>query len=46
MNDANVAGEKKDESTDACDFVELGEVSKETKGGFGTWYDGGPGWMY
>ena len=41
MNDVNVAREKNDESMDACDVVELGEVSKETKGlPVGRFYDG------
>jgi len=41
MNDVNVAAEKKyEESTEARDFVELGEVSKDTKGAGGKWYDG------
>jgi hypothetical protein len=45
MNDVNVAAEKKEESTEARDFVELGEVSKDTKGFIGgRHFDGGTGW--
>lgn len=45
MNDVNVAAEKKEESTEARDFVELGEVSKDTKGAItGHYYDGGGWW--
>jgi hypothetical protein len=44
MNDVTVAAEKNEESMEACDFVELGEVSEETKGSFGHWYDGGLGY--
>jgi len=44
MNDSTVAAENyKEESTEASDFVELGEVTEETKGGLGHVYDGGPG---
>ena len=40
MNDANIAAEN-DESTEACDVVELGEVSTDTKGfPAGRTYDG------
>jgi hypothetical protein len=43
MNEVSVASEKNEESTEACDWVELGEVSTETKGFFGNYYDGGVG---
>ena len=44
MNDVYVAAEKNDESTEARDFVELGEVSKDTKGFIGgRTYDGANG---
>ena len=44
MNDAMIAAEGQiKESTDAHDFVEIGSVSGETKGGFtGLDYDGVP----
>jgi hypothetical protein len=47
MNDVLVAAEKNEEGMEAHDFVELGEVSKETKGSLiGNWYDGGIGkWL-
>lgn len=32
MYDVNVAAENQEESTEARDFVELGDVSKDTKG--------------
>lgn len=45
MNDVNVAAEKNDESTEARDFVELGDVSTDTKGFVGgKFYDGSDGW--
>jgi hypothetical protein len=45
MNDVNVAAENNEQSMEARDFVELGEVSKETKGFLGgSSYDGGNGW--
>jgi hypothetical protein len=42
MNDAMIAAEAKaEESKEAHDFVEMGKVSEETKGGFaGTVFDG------
>ena len=43
MNDVLVAGENKEESMEACDFVELGEVTEETKGSWGQVYDGALG---
>lgn len=44
MNDVNVAAEK-NESTEARDFIELGEVSEDTKGFvYGRLYDGSGGW--
>ena len=44
MNDVNVAAENNDESTEARDFVELGEVSTDTKGFIaGKVYDGANG---
>ena len=44
MNDVNVAAEKNDESMEARDFVELGEVSSDTKAWVsGSAYDGGNG---
>lgn len=46
MNDVHVAAEKNDESMDARDFVELGEVSTDTKGGSGKWFDGTPGGLW
>ena len=46
MKDVMVAAEKNEqESMEACDFVELGEVSTDTKGLFGHFYDGGVGLM-
>jgi len=47
MNDVNVAAENNDESMEARDFVEFGEVSVETKGFVsGSAYDGGGGfWL-
>jgi hypothetical protein len=44
MNDVAVAAENKEESTEACDFVELGEVTEETKGLLGSFYDGAFGY--
>lgn len=45
MNDAAVMAEQNEESLEAHDLVELGEVSKETRGFIGgNWYDGGLGW--
>jgi hypothetical protein len=45
MNDVNVAAENNDESMEARDFVELGEVSTDTKGLVGaSWFDGNGGW--
>ncbi len=45
MNDVNVAAEKKyEESTEARDFVELGEVSKDTKGVGSKFFDGAGIW--
>ncbi|MEP7242938.1 MAG: hypothetical protein ABI885_04555 [Gammaproteobacteria bacterium] len=42
MNDVTVAAEyNNEESTEACELVELGEVSTDTKGGWGRFYDGG-----
>ena len=47
MNDVNVAADNNDESMEARDFVELGEVSKETKGfASGYAYDGGHGFWF
>jgi hypothetical protein len=47
MNDVPVAAEnKEEESTEACDFVELGEVSEETKGSIGGVYDGAFGYWH
>lgn len=45
MNDAMTAAMGSEEkSTEAQDFVELGSVSEDTKGGFwGSEYDGGQG---
>ncbi|HEY1283488.1 MAG TPA: hypothetical protein VGE96_03325 [Steroidobacteraceae bacterium] len=44
MNDSTVAAENyKEESTEAVDFVELGEVKDSTKGGLGFFYDGAVG---
>ena len=41
MNDSTVAAENyKEESTEAVDLVELGEVKEETKGSVGNTYDG------
>ena len=41
MNDSTVAAENdKEESTEASDFVELGDVKEETKGSIGHRYDG------
>jgi hypothetical protein len=45
MNDVNVAAEN-EESKEARDFVELGDVSKETKGGGGHYFDGVPGGLW
>jgi hypothetical protein len=44
MNDAMIAADGQvEESKEAHDFVEMGSVSTETKGGFtGTDYDGVP----
>ena len=46
MNDVNVAANN-DESMEARDFVEMGEVTEETKGfASGSAYDGGIGfWL-
>ena len=45
MNDVNVAAENNEQSTEARDFVELGDVSKETKGWVGgSAFDGGNGY--
>ena len=45
MNDVNVAAENNDESKEARDFVELGEVSTDTKGFItGKVFDGAGGW--
>ena len=45
MNDVNVAAENNDESMEARDFVELGEVSTETRGWVGgSAFDGGNGY--
>ena len=46
MNDVHVAAEKNDESKEARDFVELGEVSTDTKGSFGNRFDGVPGGLW
>ena len=44
MYDVHVAAEKNEESTEARDFVELGEVSADTKGSLGfRFFDGQPG---
>jgi len=44
MNDSTVAAENyKEESKEAADFVELGDVTKDTKGLFGRAYDGSAG---
>jgi hypothetical protein len=43
MNDVNVAAEN-EESKEARDFVELGEVSTDTKGSGGHFYDGAGLW--
>jgi hypothetical protein len=43
MNDVNVAAEKNEEGTEARDFVDLGVVSADTKGGQGNFFDGIPG---
>ena len=47
MNDVNVAADNNDESMEARDFVEFGDVSVETKGLIsGSAYDGGGGfWL-
>jgi hypothetical protein len=44
MNDAMIAAETQgEERTEAHDFVEMGKVSEETKGGFaGNSFDGVP----
>ncbi len=45
MNDVNVAAENNEQSMEARDFVELGEVSQDTKGfSAGLAFDGGGGW--
>ncbi len=46
MNDVMAAAQGTEEqSTEAQDFVEMGSVSKDTKGGmFGDYYDGQFGW--
>jgi hypothetical protein len=44
MNEMTAAEGSKEESTDAQDFVEMGTVSEETKGGnWGNIWDGGVG---
>jgi len=46
MNETKVAAEQDNERTEACDFVELGEVTTETKGSlWGEIYDGGFYWF-
>ena len=44
MNDATIAADvQAEESKEAHDFVEMGTVSEETKGGIlGNWFDGVP----
>lgn len=45
MNDVNVAAENYDEGMEPRDFVELGEVSTDTKGWIGGFaFDGGNGY--
>ena len=46
MNDVMIAADAKEESSkEAHDFVEMGRVTEETKGGpGGEFYDGGIGW--
>ncbi len=45
MTELNVAAEKNDESLEARDVVELGEVSEDTKGFVGgNFYDGAGYW--
>jgi hypothetical protein len=45
MNDAMTAAKGSEDSTEAQDFVELGQVSTETQGSFfGFDYDGNFGW--
>jgi hypothetical protein len=45
MNDVKVGADNNDESMDARDFVELGEVSMDTKGWIGGYaFDGGNGY--
>ena len=44
MNDVNVAAENNEESKEARDFVELGEVSKDTKGALGGHFFDTAGW--
>jgi hypothetical protein len=45
MNDVYVAAENNEESKEARDFVELGEVSQDTQGFIGgSAYDGGNGY--
>ena len=45
MNDVNVAAENNEQSMEARDFVELGEVSQDTKGFVGGLaFDGGNGY--
>lgn len=47
MNDVLVASENQEESTDARDFVELGDVSTETKGfASGKMLDGAGGYWF
>ena len=47
MNDVNVAAENNDESMEARDFVELGDVSIATKAmAAGSEYDGGNGFWF
>jgi len=46
MNDVHVAAEN-DESKEARDFVELGEVSTDTRGNLnGHFFDGVPGGLW
>lgn len=46
MNETKAATEQNNERMDACDFVELGEVTTETKGYiWGEVYDGGYWWF-
>ena len=45
MNDVHVAAEN-EESKEARDLVELGEVSTDTKGNWGHFFDGLPGGLW